>query len=162
VVVSQRKSSASFRQVKPFTSISSVYRATNSKLDIVAACKVVPLTPETTSHEMKVLKKEIQVHSSLKHVNILEFINAVIVEADGKSPWIPAVYMLLEIAAGGDLFDKIGEIILPNVTQASNSLLAPDVGVDDKMAHLYFSQLVAGMVSHVASTSVMESRQLQP
>lgn len=85
-----------------------VYRATNPKLDIVAACKVVPLTPETTELERKVLNKEIQVHSTLKHVNILEFINAVIVEPDGKSPWIPGVYMLLEIAAGGDLFDKIG------------------------------------------------------
>lgn len=89
--------------------LGSVYRATNSKLDVVAACKVVALTPETTSQAMKVLKKEIQVHSSLKHINILEFINAVIVEPDSGSPWIPAVYMLLEIAAGGDLFDKIGK-----------------------------------------------------
>ena len=86
----------------------SVYRATNAKLDVVAACKVVALTASTTKQERKELNKEIQVHSSLKHLNILEFINAVIVEPDGKSPWIPAVYMLLEIAAGGDLFDKIG------------------------------------------------------
>ncbi|KAF8514984.1 kinase-like domain-containing protein [Gautieria morchelliformis] len=108
---------------------STVYRATNSKLDVVAACKVVPLTPETTKQERKTLNKEIQVHGSLKHINILEFINAVIVEPDGKSPWFPAAYMLLEIAAGGDLFDKI----------------APYVGVDEDLAHLYFSQLVAGM-----------------
>ncbi|GJJ12993.1 hypothetical protein Clacol_007242 [Clathrus columnatus] len=103
--------------------------AANPKLDIVAACKVVALTPSTTKQERKELNKEIQVHSSLKHTNILEFINAVIVEPDGKSPWIPGVYMLLEIAAGGDLFDKI----------------APDVGVDEEMAHLYFNQLVEGM-----------------
>ena len=88
--------------------MSSVYRATNSTLDIVVACKVVPLTPGTTKQERKELHKEIQVHSTLKHLNILEFINAVIVEPDGKSPWIPGAYMLLEIAAGGDLFDKIG------------------------------------------------------
>lgn len=75
---------------------------------MVAACKVVALTPNTTKQERKELNKEIQVHSSLKHTNILEFINAVIVEPDGKTPWIPGVYMLLEIAAGGDLFDKIG------------------------------------------------------
>lgn len=76
---------------------------------MVAACKVVPITPETTKQERKELNKEIQVHSSLKHINILDFINAAIVEPDGKSAWLPGVYMLLEIAAGGDLFDKIGE-----------------------------------------------------
>jgi serine/threonine protein kinase len=91
--------------------VTSVYRATNSTLDVVAACKVVPLTPDTTKQERKELNKEIQVHNSLKHVNILEFINAVIVEPDGKSPWVPAAYMLLEIAAGGDLFDKIGRCL---------------------------------------------------
>ncbi|KIJ56439.1 hypothetical protein M422DRAFT_23706 [Sphaerobolus stellatus SS14] len=108
---------------------STVYRAANPKLDMVAACKVVPLSPETTKHERKELNKEIQVHSSLKHINILDFINAAIVEPDGKTPWVPGVYMLLEIAAGGDLFDKI----------------APDVGIDEEMAHLYFNQLVAGI-----------------
>lgn len=40
--------------------------------------------------------------------------------------------MLLEFAAGGDLFDKI----------------APDVGVGEDVARLYFGQLVEGMVSH--------------
>ncbi|KAF8528347.1 CAMK CAMKL CHK1 protein kinase [Hysterangium stoloniferum] len=106
-----------------------VYRAANPNLDMVAACKVVALTPQTTKQERKELNKEIQVHSTLKHVNILEFIDAFIVEPDGKSPYVPGVYMLLEIAAGGDLFDKI----------------APDVGVDEEMAQLYFNQLVAGM-----------------
>jgi hypothetical protein len=85
-----------------------VYRAANPNLDTVAACKVVALTPQTTKQERKELNKEIQVHSTLKHVNILEFIDAFIVEPDGKSSYIPGVYMLLEIAAGGDLFDKIG------------------------------------------------------
>ena len=76
---------------------------------MVAACKVVALTPQTTKQERKELNKEIQVHSTLKHVNILEFIDAFIVEPDGRSPYVPGVYMLLEIAAGGDLFDKIGK-----------------------------------------------------
>ncbi|KIJ41776.1 hypothetical protein M422DRAFT_31609 [Sphaerobolus stellatus SS14] len=85
---------------------STVYRAANPKLDMVAACKVVPLSPETTKHERKELNKEIQ------------------------TPWVPGVYMLLEISAGGDLFDKI----------------APDVGIDEEMAHLYFNQLAAGII----------------
>lgn len=102
----------------------SVYRAANPKLDMVAACKVVPLTPETTKHERKELNKEIQVHMSLKHVNILDFINAFIVESHENSPWIPGVYMLLEIAAGGDLFDKIGELHLtPSAAPAYRSRL---------------------------------------
>ena len=54
------------------------------------------------------IEKEIQVHSALKHPNVLEFVNAVIVEANGKSRYHPGIYMLLELAAGGDLFDKIG------------------------------------------------------
>lgn len=75
----------------------------------MAACKVVQLTPKTTATERKTLDKEMRVHAALKHQNVLEFINAVVVEPDGKTPWHPGVYMLLEFAAGGDLFDKIGE-----------------------------------------------------
>ncbi|KIJ31778.1 hypothetical protein M422DRAFT_53242 [Sphaerobolus stellatus SS14] len=115
---------------------STVYRAANSMLDIVAACKVVPLSPETTKHERKELNKEIQVHSSLKHINILDFINAAIVEPDGKTPWVPGVYMLLEIAA------------------------APDVGIDEEMAHLYFNQLVAG-INYIHGQGIVH-RDLKP
>lgn len=75
----------------------------------MAACKVVQLTPKTTAIERKTLDKEMRVHAALKHSNVLEFINAVIVEPDDKTPWHPGVYMLLEFAAGGDLFDKIGD-----------------------------------------------------
>jgi hypothetical protein len=52
------------------------------------------------------------VHSVLKHTNVLEFLNAVIVEPNGKSHYYPGIYMLLELAAGGDLFDKIGAKLL--------------------------------------------------
>jgi serine/threonine-protein kinase CHEK1 len=74
----------------------------------VAACKVVALTPETKPYDRKMIEKEMQVHSALKHPNVLEFINAVIVEPNGRSRYHPGIYMLLELAAGGDLFDKIG------------------------------------------------------
>jgi serine/threonine-protein kinase Chk1 len=74
----------------------------------VAACKVVALTPETKPYDRKMIEKEMQVHSALKHPNVLEFINAIIVEANGRSRYHPGIYMLLELAAGGDLFDKIG------------------------------------------------------
>ena len=49
-----------------------------------------------------------RVHSSLKHRHVLEFLNAVIVETKHKAVYIPGVYMLVEYAGGGDLFDKIG------------------------------------------------------
>ena len=69
---------------------------------------MVTLTPETKPHDRKMIEKEMQVHSALKHPNVIEFINAVIVEPNGRSRYHPGIYMLLELAAGGDLFDKIG------------------------------------------------------
>lgn len=54
------------------------------------------------------LNKEIRIHLAMKHVNILDFLNAVVVERNGKTKYIPGIYMLLELASGGDLFDKIG------------------------------------------------------
>ncbi|OCH91749.1 Pkinase-domain-containing protein [Obba rivulosa] len=107
-----------------------VYRAVHFEDHRVAACKVVRLTTETTQYQRKMLDKEMRVHTALKHANVLEFIGAVTVEPNKGSPYFPAVYMLLELAAGGDLFDKI----------------APDLGVSDDIAHYYFSQLVAGLI----------------
>ena len=69
---------------------------------------MVALTPKTTQAQRKSLDKEMRVHAALKHGNILEFLTAAIVEPGTESPFIPAIYMLLEFAAGGDLFDKIG------------------------------------------------------
>ena len=89
----------------------SVFRAVCFEEHRVAACKVVALTPETKPYDRKMIEKEMQVHSALKHANVLEFMNAIIVEANGRSRYHPGIYMLLELAAGGDLFDKIG--ILP-------------------------------------------------
>jgi serine/threonine-protein kinase Chk1 len=54
------------------------------------------------------MDKEMRVHAALKHESVLEFLTAVILEPGTESPYIPAIYMLLEFAAGGDLFDKIG------------------------------------------------------
>ena len=49
-----------------------------------------------------------RVHAALKHEYVLEFLNAVVVDLKHKHTYIPGIYMLLEFAGGGDLFDKIG------------------------------------------------------
>ncbi|PVF94416.1 Pkinase-domain-containing protein [Serendipita vermifera] len=83
----------------------------------------------TPDREKKVIYKEIQVHSALIHDNIIRLRNALILEDDGKTKYTPGAYLLLEMAHGGDLFDKI----------------APEVGVDDDLAHYYMEQLAAGL-----------------
>jgi len=87
---------------------SSVFRAVNLESHRVAACKLVHIKEQTTKKERQDLDKEIQLHSALKHQNVLEFLHAAIVELKYKRQYVPGVYMLLELAAGGDLFDKIG------------------------------------------------------
>jgi serine/threonine-protein kinase Chk1 len=92
----------------------SVFRAIDDARSTVAACKVVNLfISPTLGHGVpnaKELQKEVQVHKSLSHDYILKFIHHELVpqerEAEGE---VPGLYMLLELAVGGDLFDKIGE-----------------------------------------------------
>ncbi|KAJ7632021.1 kinase-like domain-containing protein [Mycena rosella] len=87
------------------------------------------LTAQTTDKERKTVEKEMRIHAALKHGNILEFLNTVVVELKYQDHYVPGMYMLLELAAEGDLFDKS----------------APDIGVYDEVAHFYFNQLIAGM-----------------
>ena len=124
----------------------------NVSIGKVAACKVVSLTAETTADERKLLEKEMKIHGALKHRNVLEFIAAVVVEPKPQSKYYPGVYMLMEIAAGGDLFDKIGKLVCLTVPMGdsliiSSYALAPDVGVGEDVAHHYFIQLASGLVS---------------
>ncbi|KAJ6541175.1 kinase-like domain-containing protein [Mycena vulgaris] len=85
-----------------------VFRAANVTEHRVAACKVVALTAETSDKERKTVEKEMRIHAALKHTNILESLNVVVVELKHQDHFFPGIYTLLELAAVGDLFDKIG------------------------------------------------------
>lgn len=118
---------------------SRVYKAVNpAARPPEAACKVVsyaPIVPGMSSARHapnpQALQKEVQIHSLLKHIHVLRFLGAD--EYGTKSRpagiYVPGLYMLLEYAAGGDLFDKI----------------SPDVGVTEDLAQFYFRQLIAGL-----------------
>ena len=90
-----------------------VFRAIDDNHAKVAACKVVNLFISPTlgygTPNTKELQKEVQVHKALKHSYILEFLHSEIVDRDReREGYVPGLYILLELAVGGDLFDKIG------------------------------------------------------
>ncbi|CAD6589744.1 MAG: Chk1 protein kinase, partial [Tremellales sp. Tagirdzhanova-0007] len=113
---------------------SKVFRAIDDAQSRVAACKVINLFISPSlgygSPNIKELQKEVQVHKSLQNPYILGFLHSEVVEREREAQgWVPGLYMLLELAVGGDLFDKI----------------APDVGVPEDLAKFYFSQMAAGI-----------------
>eukprot|EP01134_Creolimax_fragrantissima_P005636 CFRG5636T1 len=67
------------------------------------------------------VKKEICIHKNISHRHVIKFHG--FKQIDAK------IYILLEYAAGGELFDKI----------------EPDVGVCEDLAHVYFKQLCSGI-----------------
>ncbi|KAH8814598.1 CAMK/CAMKL/CHK1 protein kinase [Flagelloscypha sp. PMI_526] len=105
---------------------STVYQAFNEAEGKTAACK--HLQPQSDT-ERKTFEKEMRIHANLKYRHVLEFINAVVVDPKKAMNYVPGIYMLLELASGGDLFDKI----------------VPDQGLDITTTHLYFQQLLDGM-----------------
>ncbi len=117
----------SFKDAKPapwlisIIALLRVYRAYNHDgIGSVAACKVVSLYSSPTSNnveisspDLKELEKEVQVHRVLKHQYVLEFMDSKLIKPqsvdDDGIMLVPGLYVLLELAMGGDLFDKIGE-----------------------------------------------------
>ncbi|WVQ78984.1 hypothetical protein IAT38_001076 [Cryptococcus sp. DSM 104549] len=113
---------------------SKVYKAINDERGHVIACKVVNLFISPSlgvgTPNIKELQKEVQVHKALKNQYILEFIHSEVVgEEKQQQGWVPGLYIQMELAIGGDLFDKI----------------APDEGVPEDLAKFYFAQLAAGI-----------------
>lgn len=109
----------------------------------------------------------------MKHANVLEFMDARLVE-DGEEGgrWVGGLFVLLELAAGGDLFDKIGasrrrrmsiqfsifhlengQILIICCCCSCWWISAPDQGIEDDLAHFYFWQLLNGLVRSVLTFS---------
>ncbi|KAK4684520.1 serine/threonine-protein kinase CHEK1, partial [Tremellales sp. Uapishka_1] len=113
---------------------SKVFRAIDDTKGKVAACKVINLFISPSAGygtpNVKELQKEVQVHKALNHPYILGFVTSELVEKEKEGEGLVAgLYILLELAVGGDLFDKI----------------APDVGVPEDLAKFYFAQMSAGI-----------------
>ncbi|KAF5357572.1 hypothetical protein D9757_013018 [Collybiopsis confluens] len=127
-----------------------VFRAVNIPEHRVAACKVILLTDQSTDKDRKIIDKELKIHSILKHIHVLEYIGAVTVEPKYKDHYIPGIYILLELAAGVICSTKLVRVwpFSFDSHTANRSLClfeAPDLGVGDEVAHLYFNQLLDGM-----------------
>lgn len=150
------------------------------------AIKVVKIPSSTSSSSngggggvdyRKKILKEVKLHKHLEHYNILRLLNYA--EQEHESVWI-----VLEYAEGGDLFDKISTsqakslytrheshctLKEDNATRRCKSrkrmksgtcadlsamtllrlrpAAAPDVGISEELAHLYYYQLLAALVS---------------
>jgi len=92
--------------------------AINSENGEIIAVKIIS---KQNTKARKTLEREIALHQCLHHENIIELKRAV----EDKN----FVYMMMEYAAGGELFDKI----------------AADYGLEEDLAHFYYKQLVMGM-----------------
>ena len=132
------------------TTVSRVYQAVHPETHAIAACKVVTITPDFSEWQMKSIDKECKVHNALKHKHILEMLGAakLSIEQAQRGGYLPAYYLLLEMAAGGDLFDKIGTYppAAGETLPLTTPITAPDVGIDEDIAHFYFCQMISGLV----------------
>lgn len=94
--------------------IFSVYRASNPEHNPPsAACKLVLLREDSTTKQRELIMKEMKIQKALKgHRNVIGYYAFGVVEWDARKHFVPGFYIYLELAAGGDLFDKIGTYAL--------------------------------------------------
>uniref|UniRef100_A0A672ZPX5 Serine/threonine-protein kinase CHK1 n=1 Tax=Sphaeramia orbicularis TaxID=375764 RepID=A0A672ZPX5_9TELE len=91
----------------------------NRQTEEAVAVKVIDTSQAKECAEN--VKKEVCVHKSLSHQNIVRFFGH---RKEGST-----VYLFLEYCSGGELFDRI----------------EPDVGMPQKDAHKFFQQLIAAV-----------------
>jgi serine/threonine-protein kinase Chk1 len=90
--------------------------AYNPSTQKVAAVKIL-----TLSSNLKQLQKEKRIHSSLEHQNIIKYLCC--------TQDLENLYIFMELASGGELFERI----------------EPDIGIPEEAAHLYFYQLISSL-----------------
>ncbi|CDO95263.1 unnamed protein product [Kluyveromyces dobzhanskii CBS 2104] len=105
----------------------------------VIAVKFIHLpTCEKQGMAQEDVLKEVKLHSRCSnHINVLKVIDCGISE--------PFVWIAMELAEGGDLFDKI----------------EPDIGVDPEVAQFYYQQLV-NAISYLHDTCGVAHRDIKP
>eukprot|EP00842_Homolaphlyctis_polyrhiza_P006086 jgi/Hompol1/6479/HPOL_002677-RA len=96
--------------------------AFNTATRSLAAVKIIKKhTQAGEPVNLQNLRKEVKIHEAVSHENIIQLFKTGEDEAH--------VYLVMEYAASGELFD----------------LIEPDIGIDEDLAHLYFQQLIAGV-----------------
>lgn len=90
------------------------------------------------------VKKEVCIQKALGHPHILRFF--------GQRSQGDIEYIFLEYAAGGELFDRIGELIIIIIKEIRFIYIyyllitpEPDVGMPQQEAQRYFKQLMSGV-----------------
>jgi serine/threonine protein kinase len=94
--------------------------AYNGKQQQYAAMKLLPVAMNREGS--KAIAREIQIHRSLHHQNVIRFLLA--------TEDVDYIYIAMEYAALGELFNYI----------------SPDIGIENDLVQLYFVQLCAGLV----------------
>lgn len=103
--------------------ITRVWRSSDQRTGKPVAIKVISRTQAESCPNYNI-KKEVLIHENLRHPNVIRLL-----EARKDSEYF---YLVMEWAAGGELFEKI----------------EPDVGFPEDVAHLYFVQLLSVLVHH--------------
>lgn len=95
-----------------------VFKAINLETGLLVALKELKLNEECRRE----VAKEVLIHQLLRNQNIIKFIESFEHEEN--------IYIVQELASGGELFEQI----------------EPDVGFPEQMAHFYFVQLIRSIV----------------
>ena len=92
--------------------------AVNTLSNETRAVKIISLN---LLNDKTAIQKEVLIHKTLNHENIIKYYSSF--------QQVDKFYIILEYAAGGELFDRI----------------EPDLGMSLDLAHKYFRQLIAGV-----------------
>lgn len=136
----------------------SVYKAHNPDTGSIRACKVLVVSSPQTAREKLDYDNECSVHERLKHPHIIElfFTGVATAEDVPDETWLPGYYLIMEMASGGDLFQKIRTCGMAATGRISYRLPCTTIesGIHIDVARSYFKQLLEGIVSTLHRTEL--------